>query len=76
MPTMPETAVIADGTRLIVTTASGGRLLMIATGRPVRGRDFPVVWVCRPSDHGKLDVLPTWASIPWPLDSVELADAE
>ena len=61
---------ITDGTRLIVRTAAGERLHMIATGRPVRGRDFPVVWVCSALDYGS----PARSErlVPWPLDEVEV----
>lgn len=61
---------ISDGTRLIVRTATGERLQMIATGRPVRGRDFPVVWVCSASDYE--NPARRERSVPWPLDEVEV----
>lgn len=55
---------IAKGTELIVVTASGERLPMVAVDRPVRGRDFPVV---RVKQIGESDD----QSLPWPLEDVE-----
>lgn len=63
---------ICDGTRLIVRTATGERLQMIATGRPVRGKDFPVVWVCSASDYEGSAEEVRERSVPWPLDEVEV----
>lgn len=67
---------IETGTLLEVVTASGERAHMRALGAPVRGRDFPVVWVCTEEEyeaaqaHGERS-----AGIPWPLDAVRPLEA-
>lgn len=65
---------IEAGMLVEAMTASGTTVRMRATGQPVQGRDFPVVWVCTEEEW---DAAPgEIAGIPWPLDSVhELDDA-
>jgi len=65
---------IEAGTYLLVTTASGEKVRMRAMGHPVRGRDFPVVWVCTDEEYDQLvqgGVEPQ--GIPWPVEAVEVA---
>jgi hypothetical protein len=61
---------IREGTFLLVTTASGAQVAMRALGSPVRGRDFPVVWVCTIEDYDLPDHLRH--AIPWPLEAIEI----
>lgn len=65
---------IKPGTLLAATTASEAVVQMRAISAPVRGHDFPVVWVCTEReyetakaariDHADME------GIPWPLDAV------
>ncbi len=57
---------ITDGTPLEAVTASGELVRMRAVGAPVRGRDFPVVWVCTEQEYNRGGA----KVIPWPLDAV------
>jgi len=62
---------IERGILVEVTTAGGDRVRMRALGRPQRGRDFPVLWVCTEEEY----VVATEADeepdgLPWPLDAV------
>jgi hypothetical protein len=62
---------ITSGTLLEVVTASGERVHMRALGGPMKGRDFPVVWVCTEREY--VDAHATGSQpegIPWPLDAV------
>lgn len=43
---------------------------MIALGRPVRGMDFPVVWVCSEEDFSDDE-----RGLPWPLDAVRVLES-
>jgi hypothetical protein len=63
---------IDSGTFLLVTTASGDKVRMRAIGVPVRGKDFPVVWVCVPEEYDSDE--PLRRAIPWPLDAVEVME--
>jgi hypothetical protein len=63
---------IGVGTLVEAVTATGERVRLRAVGRPTRGRDFPVVWVCteeefREAEQGGHPV----KGLPWPLDAVE-----
>jgi hypothetical protein len=66
---------IERGSEIEVRTASGQRLPMRALGKPTRGRDFPVVWVCTEEEFQRSARAGDDADgIPWPLDAVgELA---
>ena len=57
---------ITDGSPLEAVTASGELVQMRATGAPVRGHDFPVVWVCTEREYNRGGA----EGIPWPLDAV------
>ncbi len=62
---------ITAGTAVEVTTATGEQVRMRALGRPVRGRDFPVLWVCTEEEYERArqaggDI----RGMPWPLDAV------
>ena len=62
---------IQRGTLLEVTTARGDRVLMRATSAAMRGRDFPVVWVCTPDEFQRSETDGTEPdAIPWPLDAL------
>ncbi len=65
---------ITAGTAVEVTTATGEQVRMRALGRPVRGRDFPVLWVCTEEEYGRGAEV---KGVPWPLDAVigEVVDA-
>jgi len=62
---------IEQGTVVEVTTASGERVRMRALGRPQRGRDFPVLWVCTEDEYALASETDHEADgLPWPLDAV------
>ena len=66
---------IREGTMLNVTTASGEAVVMCALGRPTKGRDFPVVWVCSPEAYNEVrDNGTDPDGIPWPLDAVSVPE--
>lgn len=45
---------------------------MRAIGVPVRGRDFPVVWVCTEEEYEQaLAAGEEPSGLPWPLDAVK-----
>lgn len=63
---------IEKGDPLVATTATGERIDVIAMARPVRGRDFPLIWVAtKPEDVASPEY---W--LPWPLDAVEVGADE
>lgn len=65
---------ITAGTLLVVTTASGEEVPMRATGHPVRGRDFPVVWVCTEDEFQMAEASgKSMEGVPWPLTDVKVA---
>jgi hypothetical protein len=67
---------IQVGAVVEVETADGSRARMRALTGPVSGRDFQVVWVCRPEsfDEYRSDYR---AGIPWPAEAVrEVAPAQ
>ena len=60
---------IAVGSRVEAVTASGATVLMRATSPPVRGRDFPVVWLCTEEEWAATPhqhLREPWG-VPWPL---------
>ena len=62
---------IEEGSRLEAVTASGELVQMRAIGAPVRGRDFPVVWVCTEQEYNRAQANGGHPkAIPWPLDAV------
>ena len=62
---------ITSGTLLEVITASGEQAHMRALGGPMKGRDFPVVWVCTEREYAEAQATGKAAEgIPWPLDAV------
>jgi hypothetical protein len=68
---------ITRGSIVRVTTASGREIEMRAMGEPMRGRDFPVLWVCTEAEWSRAtadDDEPN--GTPWPVEDVkELAPA-
>lgn len=63
---------IKPGALLEAITASGEHVRMRATRSPVRGRDFPVVWVCTEDEYEQAGRDPRRIQgIPWPLDAVQ-----
>lgn len=53
------------------TTASGATVRMRALGGPVRGHDFPVVWLCTEKEWERADTTGDDPDgIPWPLEAV------
>jgi hypothetical protein len=60
------------GTLVEAVTATGERVRLRAVGRPTRGRDFPVVWVCTEEEFQEADQGGRPAKgLPWPLDAIE-----
>jgi hypothetical protein len=67
---------IARGTAVRVRDVHGQWLERIAMNTPVQGRDFPVVWACRPEEWERAERegdVPE--GTPWPLEDVEPAVA-
>ncbi|HEY5844907.1 MAG TPA: hypothetical protein VIU87_26215 [Mycobacterium sp.] len=68
---------IQRGDILDATTAGGTVVQMRALDRPVRGRDFPVVWVCTEDEWVRSNAAGDEADgIPWPLDAVKERQSE
>jgi len=66
---------IERGTTLEARTASGDLVMMRALGKPVRGRDFPVVWVCTEEEYTRAEEAQDEADgLPWPLDAVTVLE--
>ena len=66
---------IEPGTVLEVTTASGSTVRMRAIGRPTKGRDFPVVWVCTEPEYERAQADGDEPdALPWPLDAVRIPE--
>ncbi len=61
---------IGAGTAVEVTTATGEQVRMRALGRPVRGRDFPVLWICTEEEYELVGRGAVVKGVPWPLDAV------
>lgn len=62
---------IQRGTILEATTASGSTVLVRALDKPIRGRDFPVVWVCTPEEWDRAVLTAEEPDgLPWPLNAV------
>ena len=66
---------ITSGMLVWVRTAGGERVPMRALSGPVKGRDFPVVWVCTEDDYAAAIGGDESVSIPWPLNAVLEAEA-
>jgi hypothetical protein len=67
--------VIVPGVVVQATTASGSVVPMRATSMAMRGKDFPVVWVCTEEDWqvaNEAGIEPD--SLPWPLTALAVAD--
>lgn len=66
---------IQPGVRLQVVTASDATVTMRALSRPVKGRDFPIVWVCTEDEYeNALADGGDAEGIPWPLSAVKLPE--
>jgi hypothetical protein len=66
---------IQRGTAVDVRTATGAHVRMRAMSAPVRGRDFPVVWVCTDEEYqSALNGGQEPDGIPWPLDAVQVLE--
>lgn len=62
---------IERGSLVDATTAGGERVVLRALGGPVKGRDFPVVWVCTEEEWQRSEREGNEADgLPWPLDAV------
>ncbi len=72
-----EVMAINSGDAVDVTTAGGQVVRMRALGHPIKGRDFPVLWVCTEAEWTRAHADGDEPDVtPWPLDSVtELAPA-
>jgi len=67
--------VIEAGSVVEAVTATGERVRLRAVGRPTRGRDFPVVWVCTEEEFQEAEKAGRPVKgLPWPLDAVEAVD--
>jgi hypothetical protein len=64
---------IEAGTNVLVRTADGEEVPMVATGGRTMGRDFPVVWVCLPDEWESFQSGDAEA-IPWPVEAVHALD--
>ena len=62
---------IERGSLVGATTASGRVVTMRALGVPVRGRDFPVLWVCTEDEWVRAQKAGEEPDgLPWPLEDV------
>ena len=67
---------IKRGDTVTVRTAFGDRLERVALSTVEMGRDFPVVWVCSPTEWERRDeAVGGPEGLPWPAEDVELAEA-
>lgn len=63
---------IEPGTLVEAVTASGTPVHLRALGGPVKGLDFPVVWVCTEEEYAQGQQSGELVrGVPWPLDSVK-----
>lgn len=69
---------IEQGDLVDAMTAGGVIVQMRALGKPVRGHDFPVVWLCTEDEWSRAASTGEEPDgIPWPLDAVhELVSQE
>ncbi len=66
---------IKRGTQVIVRDALGEELRRIALSPPMRGEDFPVVWVCRPEEWEAAQAEEREPEgVPWPREDVRVVD--
>lgn len=62
---------INAGDHIRARTAAGTTVQLRAVGSPMRGRDFPVVWVCTEDEWNRSQATGVEPdSLPWPLDAV------
>jgi hypothetical protein len=67
--------VIRSGSVVEATTAGGQLVRMVAIGPPIRGRDFPVVWVCTEDEWSRSqDENEAPDAVPWPLTAVRILE--
>lgn len=62
---------ISKGDAVIVRTAYGSQVPMVAMSGIERGRDFPIIWVCTPEDFARdgFERNANWR--PWPTEDVQ-----
>jgi len=66
---------IERGAVVEVTTASGEHVRMRALGKPIRGRDFPVLWVCTEEEFNRAETAADEADgLPWPLSALRVLE--
>lgn len=66
---------IEPGALLEARTAEGSYVRLRAVGRPTRGRDFPVVWVCTEEEYERaIASNDAPDALPWPLDAVTVLE--
>lgn len=66
---------ITPGTLVEVVNARGERTERVALSGVVAGRDFPVVWVCRPEEMEAAAAEGRDAEgVPWPAEDVRVLD--
>jgi len=64
---------IEPGMVLEAKTAGGEEIQVRALGRPIKGHDFPIVWVCTEDEFQRSQESDTEADgIPWPLDAIRV----
>lgn len=62
------------GAVLDATTSSGTTVRLRAISKPMKGSDFPVVWLCTEEEFERSRAAGDEADgLPWPLDAVRLA---
>jgi hypothetical protein len=65
---------IEPGMVLEARTAGGEEIQVRALGRPMKGRDFPIVWVCTEEEYQRAQESASEADgIPWPLDAIRVS---
>lgn len=63
------------GAVLEATTSSGTIVRLRAISKPMKGLNFPVVWVCTEEEFERSRAARDEADgLPWPLDAVRLAE--
>lgn len=61
---------ISKGDCVIVRTAYGTQVPMVAMSGIERGRDFPIIWVCTREDFARDGFEHTENWRPWPVEDV------
>lgn len=66
---------IQRGSLVEATTANNEVIRMIAISGPIRGRDFPVVWVCTEGEWAEaLEANEEPDGLPWPMTAIRILE--